>query len=104
MININKLFDCQRDLDYIDEIEMECNMKDKSFITLLPIVVTILIAFMGNYMITTNKVSATDARVEIYQQQINTLSKKMDILNDNQSILSSKMATVIETLKYKKDK
>lgn len=79
-------------------------MKDKSFITLLPIVVTILIAFMGNYMITTNKVSATDARVEIYQQQINTLSKKMDILNDNQSILSSKMATVIETLKYKKDK
>ena len=79
-------------------------MKDKSFITLLPIVVTILIAFMGNYMITTNKVSATDARVEIYQQQINTLSKKMDVLNDNQSILSSKMATVIETLKYKKDK
>ena len=79
-------------------------MKDKSFITLLPIVVTILIAFMGNYMITTNKVRATDARVEIYQQQINTLSKKMDVLNDNQSILSSKMATVIETLKYKKDK
>lgn len=79
-------------------------MKDKSFITLLPIVVTILIAFMGNYMITTNKVSATDARVEMYQQQINTLSKKMDVLNDNQSILSSKMATVIETLKYKKDK
>lgn len=104
MININKLFDCQRDLDYIDEIERGCNMKDKSFITLLPIVVTILIAFMGNYMITTNKVSATDARVEIYQQQINTLSKKMDVLNDNQSILSSKMATVIETLKYKKDK
>ena len=66
--------------------------------------VTILIAFMGNYMITTNKVSATDARVEMYQQQINTLSKKMDVLNDNQSILSSKMATVIETLKYKKDK
>ena len=79
-------------------------MKDKSFVTLLPILATILIAFISNYMITTNKVSATDARVEIYKEQISTISKKIDVLNDNQTDLASKMATVIEALKYKKDK
>ena len=99
---IKNLFDCKDDLKYIDE--MEDNMKDKSFVTFLPILATILIAFISNYMITTNKVSATDARVEIYQEQISTISKKMDVLSDNQTDLSSKMATVIETLKYKKDK
>ena len=99
---IKKLFDCKDDLKYIDE--MEDNMKDKSFVTFLPILATILIAFISNYMITTNKVSATDARVEIYQEQISTISKKMDVLSDNQTDLASKMATVIETLKYKKDK
>ena len=99
---IKNLFDCKDDLKYIDE--MEDNMKDKSFVTFLPILATILIAFISNYMITTNKVSATDARVEIYQEQISTISKKMDVLSDNQTDLASKMATVIETLKYKKDK
>lgn len=99
---IKNLFDCKDDLKYIDE--MEDKMKDKSFMTLLPILATILIAFISNYMITTNKVSATDARVEIYQEQISTISKKIDVLNDNQTDLASKMATVIEALKYKKDK
>ena len=99
---IKKLFDCEDTLNYIDD--MEDKMKDKSFVTLLPILATILIAFISNYMITTNKVSATDARVEIYQEQISTISKKIDVLNDNQTDLASKMATVIETLKYKKDK
>ena len=99
---IKKLFDCEDTLNYIDD--MEEKMKDKSFVTFLPILATILIAFISNYMITTNKVSATDARVEIYQEQISTISKKIDVLNDNQTDLASKMATVIEALKYKKDK
>ena len=78
--------------------------KKNSLISIMPVLATVLIAFFGNYMITTNKVSATDARVEMYQQQIDGLSKKMDKLNDNQSNLSSQIATVMETLKYKKDK
>lgn len=83
---------------------MEKDMKDKSFATLLPILATILIAFVSNYMITTNKVSAIDARVEIYQEQINTISKKIDVISDNQTDMASKMATMIEALKHKEDK
>ena len=78
--------------------------KKNSLISIMPVLATVLIAFFGNYMITTNKVSATDAKVEIYQQQIGSLSHKMDQLNDNQTIMSSQIATVMETLKYKKDK
>lgn len=69
-----------------------------------PVAITVLIAFFGNYMITTNKVSATDAKVEMYQQQIGSLSRKMDQISEGQAILSSQMATVMEALKYKKDK
>ena len=78
--------------------------KKNSLISIMPVLATVLIAFFGNYMITTNKVSATDAKVEMYQQLIDGLSKTMDKLNDNQSNLSSQIATVMETLKYKKDK
>ena len=78
--------------------------KNSILTNLFPVAVTVLIAFFGNYMITTNKVSATDAKVEMYQQQIGSLSRKMDQISDGQAILSSQMATVMETLKYKKDK
>jgi len=102
---LDELFDCSKDIEFIDEIERDKNMEKKNtLVSTLPVLATVLIAFFGNYMITTNKVSATDARVEIYQQQIDGLSKKMDKLNDNQSNLSSQIATVMETLKYKKDK
>lgn len=68
--------------------------KTNNFISILPLFVTIIIAIFGNYMITTNKVSATDEKVEIYQQQIDGLSKKMDKLNDSQFFVSSQIALI----------
>ena len=68
--------------------------KTNNFISILPLFVTIIIAIFGNYIITTNKVSATDAKVEIYQQQIDGLSKKMDKLNDSQFFVSSQIALI----------
>lgn len=102
---IDELFDCRNGIEFIDKIEKEVKMEKKNTLaSVIPVIVTVLIAFFGNYMITTNKVSATDARVEMYQQRIDELSKKMDHLNDNQAVLSSQIATITETLKYKKDK
>ena len=101
--------DCFKDdIDYDDtEDEIKYTImenKNSTLNSIIPIAVTILIAFFGNYMITTNKVSATDAKVEMYQQQIGSLSQKMDQVVNGQAIMNSQLATVMEALKHKKDK
>ena len=102
---LNGILDCEEDLKYIDTIIQQIRMEKNSTLNIIiPIAVTILIAFFGNYMITTNKVSATDAKVEMYQQQIGSLSQKMDQVVNGQAIMNSQLATVMEALKHKKDK
>lgn len=82
-----------------------CSEKNKDWeAALITGAIALFIAIGGNYLLTTNKVSAMETKVDMYQQSIQTLSDKMDRLNNNQTALSSEMAAVVEQMKYKQDK
>ena len=82
-----------------------CGDKNKDWeAALITGAIALFIAIGGNYLLTTNKVSAMETKVDMYQQSIQELSDKMDKMNANQTIISNQLSAVIEQMKYKQDK
>jgi len=78
--------------------------KENLYGSLVPFIITILIAFCGNYIITTNKLSSTDTKVEIYQENIKELSDKMDKINTSVNSLRDRIIEMNGEMKMKSDK
>lgn len=74
------------------------------YTSIIPLIITMLIAFAGNYIITTNKVSALDTKVEIYQENIRELSEKMDKINVSVNSLRDRIIEMNGEMKMKSDK
>lgn len=72
--------------------------------SIIPLIITVIIAFGGNYLFTTNKLSAMDAKVTIYQENIKELSDKMDKMNTYITSMRDQMIEMNGELKMKSDK
>ena len=72
--------------------------------SIIPLVITMLIAFGGNYIITTNKVSALDTEVEIYQDNIKELSDEVAKMTVSVNSLRDQIIEMNGELKMKSDK
>lgn len=72
--------------------------------SMIPLIITVLIAFGGNYIITANKVSALDAKIEIYQESIKDLSDQMNKIGTSVNSLRDQIIEMNGELKLKSDK
>ena len=72
--------------------------------SIIPLVITMLIAFCGNYIITTNKVSSLDTKVEIYQDNIKELSDEVAKMTVSVNSLRDQIIEMNGELKMKSDK
>lgn len=72
--------------------------------SIIPLIITVLVAFGGNYIITANKVSALDAKIEIYQESIKSLSNQVNEVGNSVNSLRDKIIEMNGELKLKSDK
>ena len=82
-----------------------CSEKNKDWeAALITGLIALVIAFGGNYLLTTNKVSGMETKVDVYQQSIQDLSIKMDKLNNSINLTENQVIQLREDLKMKQDK